>query len=109
LRTRIALEPREPRDPRAAAGAERVLRAGAEAELRRGAGAGSGDRQIGQFSTKRLWRQKLGGKDAQSRTAVSRMTCPSPPAPRELDKGHKVQNQEPGLAGGASANSATEV
>jgi hypothetical protein len=64
LRTRIAL-----RDPRDVAGAdEREARVvDDELALRRGPGAGSGRRQIGQFSTKRLWRQKLGGTTAQSR------------------------------------------
>jgi hypothetical protein len=50
LRTRIAL-----RDPRVAAGdLERVDRAGGLPAARRAAGGGSGTRQIGQFSTKRL-------------------------------------------------------
>jgi hypothetical protein len=50
------------RDPREGAGAdEREARAGGEPAERRAAGGGSGRRQIGQFSTKRLWRQKLGG------------------------------------------------
>jgi len=40
--------------------AERVVRAGVEPEVRRFA-AGAAGRQIGQFSRKRLWRQKLGG------------------------------------------------
>jgi hypothetical protein len=50
LRTRIAL-----RDPRAGADAfARADRAGALPAVRRVAGGGSGARQIGQFSTKRL-------------------------------------------------------
>ena len=52
------------RDPRDAAGAdERDARDAGDDEPDglRAAGGGSGLRQIGQFSTKRLWRQKLGG------------------------------------------------
>jgi hypothetical protein len=51
LRTRIAL-----REPREAVGADdrEVRLAGEEPAARRGDGAGSGLRQIGQFSTKRL-------------------------------------------------------
>jgi hypothetical protein len=58
LRTRTAL-----RDPRDVAGAEDRddARLGDAPAGRRVAGGGSGRRQIGQFSTKRLWRQKLGG------------------------------------------------
>jgi hypothetical protein len=56
------------REPRDAAGADdREARAGDELPERRAAGGGSGRRQIGQFSTKRLWRQKLGGTTPQSR------------------------------------------
>jgi hypothetical protein len=64
LRTRIAL--REPRD---AAGADERDARVVDDELgaRRAPGAGGGLRQIGQFSRKRLWRQKLGGTTAQSR------------------------------------------
>jgi hypothetical protein len=50
------------RDPRDAGADERDARAGDDAPAgRRAADGGSGLRQIGQFSTKRLWRQKLGG------------------------------------------------
>jgi hypothetical protein len=50
------------RDPRDDAGAdERDGRGDDDPAEPRGAGGGSGLRQIGQFSTKRLWRQKLGG------------------------------------------------
>lgn len=70
MRTRIAL-----RDPREAGADDRFGRAGDEPPDREASG-GSGRRQIGQFWTKRLWRQKLGGTTSQSRHARTRTTFP---------------------------------
>jgi hypothetical protein len=58
LRTRTAL--RDPREDGEEDADERVAR-GADDPAGRRDGGGGGWRQIGQFSTKRLWRQKLGG------------------------------------------------